>query len=153
MQQEKEKAYQAGLDVFITKPVDYSELFDIVQNQFKQLDVLVDISKKKEELLHFNSAAFRQRMMENEDLMNLSITQAQTQIPIYIHGIIEAQKANNSKELQRIAHALKGLALTLCFERLGKFTAELETKEAAHVSLDWISEFIQQEWEEICKKI
>ncbi len=151
LQQEKEKAYQAGLDVFITKPVDYSELFDIVQNQFKQLDVLVDISKKKEELLHFNTAAFRQRMMENEDLMNLSITQAQTQIPIYIHGIIEAHQANNSKELQRIAHALKGLALTLCFERLGKFAAELETKEAAQVSLDWITEFIQQEWEEICK--
>lgn len=133
MEGAREKCLQAGMDDYIAKPLDFKKLF-------QKLEEYTGISGKynlsgPDDSFRINMNLFEKNMNffyeENSDLLSKSdvikiFTDYTESLNEFLKNIETAVKNNDCKEIEHLAHKIKGTSGTLKINEVFCYTKELE---------------------------
>lgn len=139
MQEDKKKCFEAGMDKYLTKPLNPKELFDTIEN------------KKKEELESRESSGNKETRMTNfTGSIPIDLTSAlertggevdflEELLDMFIEDFKEkytalkaAVKQKDAVQVQKLAHSLKGSSASLGLTALQETFLKLETAGRKH---------------------
>ncbi|HSM64443.1 MAG TPA: response regulator, partial [Gillisia sp.] len=129
---EKERCQEFGMDDYVTKPVIFNTISDIIT---KYLIVPARAKEKKSEIqgsgdMHFDKEALMKKLEGDEEayreLMKMVKTNLED-IQLRLSKSIENQDFDN---VRKIAHSLKGTSLNCSFNVLKDLSSTLECTEA-----------------------
>ncbi len=144
IKEEKEKCMMAGMDDFITKPVNPALLHKILDKYLKRglsaenSNEINDINTAANKIRPDESISFdKNGLMEKADndlalyaeFLEMSFNSALNYIKAFESSIAEL----NFKEIHKISHSLKGLAFTFGFNRLASIASETELNENLNI--------------------
>jgi CheY-like chemotaxis protein len=152
---EKEKCLAAGMDDFLTKPIDREALHKILETHLTSFTEKAGIPSGKTSstgtILHFDE----QMLMENIDNSQIVLNELLDVVPLQFSYDMEALgKAIAEKdlaEIKRATHSIKGASLNMCFIQLAELAKEIELNIERHKmeKLDALFHELVLEWEKI----
>lgn len=139
-QDEKDRCLRAGMDAFLTKPVNREVLREIIGKQVSALDKGVLEGKgnsetkdgqEKEETASspepvFNREEFLEQIGEDHAMMSLILEKSRVNLEENISGLLGALDADDHEAIRSHAHAIKGVCLNLCFQRMASLMKKIE---------------------------
>jgi signal transduction histidine kinase/DNA-binding NarL/FixJ family response regulator len=125
MKNDRERCLAAGMDGYLSKPIDPPELFDVVE----QRPDGVIAAETAVEAPVFDDVAFRRRLDGDELLITDAIGLFLEDLPVRLAAISDAIAESHIEELRAAAHALKGSAANLSAK--GVFDAAAMLEQAA----------------------
>jgi len=135
---DRDKCLHAGMNDYITKPVDPKVLSTIIKKWLKKKSITanfnntnitknnMETSKNNEPIDIFNKKTFMTNMMDDDELAKVIVGSFLDDYPKQIEMLTNALKANDSETAERAAHTIKGLAATLGSEVTRILALELE---------------------------
>jgi len=121
MSADRDRCLAAGMDDYVSKPIDPSVLFAVVeQGDTKATPVLAGSTSI------FDAEALRQRIFSDEALMVELVELFLEDLPARLGAIHKAVIEQHAQALHAAAHDLKGAARTLSTDALAHAAAELE---------------------------
>ena len=144
--EERELCFKSGMDDFLSKPIERSELKRITQKYLLKALKSVD----EEEVNTSESIRFERNILlakiGNEDVLQSLLLMSKTEYPKYILEITNAIKAGDELEIKQKAHKLKGSALNMEFVALGDIAKRIELSASNAAELADLSEMLANEW-------
>ena len=155
---EEDKCHKAGMDDFLTKPIDQAALRKILEKYVisVQLNSSLPIHSgiTKEENPHFDHKKLIRRIDNDRDLFNTFLEIAPEQFSNYISDLQKAINDGKRENVRRSAHALKGAALSMCFPILAELAQVLEKNtESLEADSGVVMTKISAEWEYVLSDI
>lgn len=129
IKEEKEKCFQAGMDDFLTKPIDQNALYSIVKNFLSLLSQRPDesqINNRANFKGHFDLDKLMANIGNNQDLFKEMVELVPDQFSNDITLLKSAIVQNNKEGIKKAAHSIKGASLNMCFNRLADLANDLE---------------------------
>jgi len=114
MNSDRERCLAAGMDGYLSKPIDPATLFAVVEQQGDGERSATTVAGATT----FDEAALRGRVSGDEQLMTELIRLFLEDLPARLAAIDAAVTSGNAGELHKAAHALKGSAGTMATGRL-----------------------------------
>jgi len=152
---EEDKCLMAGMDHYLSKPIDQQLLKAVLE---KYLVIEKNISKQlndneinESNTQHFNETQLMRRIGNNSKLFDELMKIAIEQIPEYIGMLEKAVILKNEKEVERLAHSIKGESLNLSFNALAKIAKKAENNPGNKEKLDAVIKNLWNEWRTISK--
>ncbi len=144
VKEEKEKCMLAGMDDFITKPVDPALLRKTLDKYLKrgrsgkdthEIETLTtDVKiKKPDESISFDKSGLMEKADNDETLYREFLEMSFTSSVNYVEALGRCIPELNFKEIHKISHSLKGLAFTFGFNRLASMAAEIELNDETDI--------------------
>jgi PAS domain S-box-containing protein len=119
--EEKEKSLRAGMDDFITKPINIEKLRQIIQGYLRQ-----DTNEASNEMSeHFDKKTFT-AAVDDLDLVAEIIQHVREDIPRKLFSLEDAINENTAAEAAKLAHTIKGMALNLHCNLFASMAQQLE---------------------------
>jgi len=152
---EKEKCLEAGMDDFMTKPIDQSALHKILEKHlvsfYQKPDFMAAEKIQKNTNSHFDEMMLLENICYDMSLFKELLAEVPNQ---FSHDIVSLEKAVAEKNFEHIrlaAHSIKGASLGICFIRMAELAKETELSATNHESekLDTQLKEINLEWEQI----
>ncbi len=142
LKEEQEACLSAGMDDFITKPIDMEALKKaIIRHLPIQNQVNTEASFEKESLM--------KRVGQNPKLYR-SFLETAKNLPEKINALEQAISKKDSEEIKRMAHSIKGVASMLSFMKLSKLSETIEENENLDCeAMKQIIQEIQKEWDQL----
>lgn len=143
LQQEQEQCLAAGMDAFLTKPIDTEQLRQTLAH-------FLDAASTPSEPVHFDLPRLQKRLSRRQRLIDELISLALKELPQMMQHLAELLVLQDAVSLHRQAHQLKGLALNLDLTALAALAGELEAQAVGAedwVSLAVLNDALQQEWQ------
>ena len=148
MQEDREQAMEAGMDDYLTKPIDSSALADTLMRWLMERSSarlpqpsLPEESKKATQtresgttaMVAFNRAAALERMGDDAELLDSLIMSFLSEIPQDVGSLRLAVANGQAADARRHAHSIKGAASNVGAEALQEWANRLEdaAKESA----------------------
>jgi PAS domain S-box-containing protein len=161
LKQERERAFSAGMDYFLTKPVEASKVVSVLNriiNGDRNEADSVDTTNSPGNLdVHFERDVLFERMSRNKDLFDELMRVAVVDIPNRINQLDSAFIDFDVQEIRQVAHSLKGTAMNMCMPILEAICKDTEEKaKQKHKDRDYYSkqiEAIKAEWSIINKEL
>lgn len=133
----KDHCLKAGMDDYITKPIDPGALLKLVEKWIQQADAPdhQDISgatgtKDKEEQPHvFDLSAALKRTRNNNAFLQSILNDFCKDLDIKIQRLKEAVSHNEREEITRLAHALKGTSASVGADVISRLSASIESAD------------------------
>jgi len=152
VKENKENCLNAGMDDFLTKPVGLDSLREIFEKYLYKTAGKENVCPEtgSKEVEHFDRSTLLERIDNNMDIFNKMIRNVSGYFSEYVGSLQKAVRENNTREVERLSHKLKGAALSMCFNRLAKLASKIEEK-GVHDSRflqDTCSEIVY-EWEKL----
>ncbi len=150
---EKERCLDAGMDDFLTKPIDRTLLNQMLQ---KHLTVFYELAGKtnatvgqKTEMLHFDEALFRENIGNNPVLLEELLKVLPIQFAIDVQALSTSIRVKDIFGVQQAAHSMRGVALNMCFTNLAGLaeTIEMDLTDDNFGEMEEIFQAILQEWD------
>ncbi|NUM37444.1 MAG: response regulator, partial [Candidatus Brocadiae bacterium] len=159
LKEEKEKCMAAGMDDFLTKPLQYKNLLHSIQ---KFLVLPPDLAKSldKKELQKENPG--KKTRFHQQDLMeriyhNEAVFYQLIDLAFSSDDVVHLEDAIQKKALDTIkkcAHKIKGYALNMSFYCLADLAKQLETALVQDVSqIPAIFQELKEEWHQILEML
>jgi PAS domain S-box-containing protein len=129
MQSDKDRCMQAGMNDYLTKPIEPRALFEAVNRWLpNQLERVDKDDKTKERLVSdiFDIKGLLERVMEDEDLARELIRTFLEQTPAQISTLRSHISKGETQPAERLAHSIKGAAANLGGEALRATAYEME---------------------------
>ncbi len=152
--EERERCFDAGMDEFLTKPLDQGKLKLALSKLMKPEDgaepvVPTDAPLKKADAakLSFDEAGLLMRVSNDRELMKDLIGISLAQFPLQIEQLKEAVQSRVPENIRRAAHAIKGSALNMSLNQMGDLALTMEKAELDLI--DGYLEAMQSEWEKV----
>lgn len=159
---ERDKCYDAGMDDFLSKPIDslglrkmlakYTLGIDTEESEVEEL-VATTHKEDSDELseIYFDKEALLAKIGDNMELFSNLIQLAKIEYPKYFENIEVALLENNHKQIKSIAHTIKGSALNMEFIRLGEIAMQLERDADNKSKVKVLLSLIDTEWNKLLK--
>ncbi len=156
MQRDREKCLQAGMDDYLTKPIELLALVAVLEKWLKPKGEVVqpaasepkekaDPSSHEEKLAIFDRAAFMSRVMNDEELARVVLDGFLSELPGEITQLKNHLAAGNTRLVEQQAHKIKGAcaavggealrAVAWAMEQAGK-AGDLDTARDLAADLD-----------------
>ncbi len=155
IKEDKEKCLTAGMDDFMTKPIDQNLMFSMLKKYLVVLSQENETTGQKEkgsnDHVHFDLVSLMENIGNNRTLLKELIEIVPNQFSTDFTLLKRAIDLNNKEEIKKVAHSLKGAAFSMCFNQLAQMTQEFE-QDVNNYDVDGISEkynSIMLEWEQI----
>jgi CheY-like chemotaxis protein len=149
LKEEEDRCRAAGMDDFLTKPVDQEKLQCLLGTYLESLlQDCMDSPHATHEVVdeHFDKTAFHSMIADPAIVEQIYIS-VRSDVPARI-GQLETALANNDRgQGQRLAHAIKGSCLNMYFGRLAMLAADIESDCRAG-SLDKARQSMESLWKE-----
>jgi len=128
-----DQALLAGMDDYITKPIDYGALRDKVLGLLRAAGTspsAAESQPKRDQAsastIHFDLAALTEQVAGDTALIAEMLALSREQFPLYSRELTKAIQENNRDQIHRIAHKFRGSALTLVCNPLGALLTRVE---------------------------
>ena len=148
---EKERCMEAGMDDYLSKPVDEEYLIHKLTKWLSDSNISEDLEKSDINIEnHFDKDHLFETIGKDEELMKQLISFAKKDFPEKIKKIRNYAETENYTELRIMVHTMKGSALSMRFGKLAQFTEDLlkEIKDKmGHEHILKIVEKIEKEFE------
>ncbi len=154
---ERDNCYDAGMNDFLSKPVDsvalrkmlakYSLGYTDEEDEIVELPAENDINELSE--IHFDKEALLSKIGNNMELFDNLMQLAIIEYPKYFEKVESALLENNADQIKTIAHTLKGSALNMEFIRLGEIAKELERDADNKSKVIVLQSIIDTEWKDL----
>lgn len=145
--EERLNCEMAGMDDFISKPVDKTHLFQVLKKYLYPKETIAEKpSNTGAEQVHFNREKLLHKMGENREVVMEILEIARDEFPTYITGLRIAIEKNDQVEIKRASHTLKGSALNLEFIRLGELAHEIEKSNNEQKEVRKLYQELVEEW-------
>ena len=122
--EEKERCLKAGMNDFLTKPIQADSIINILNKYFKSPNVSDNST--------FNKTEIMERIGNNQELFNQIIEAVKTDFPDLINSIKKALDKSDCKTIKLVAHQAKGLALNLNFVKITDILIEIENESKSN---------------------
>lgn len=155
-----EQCFEAGMDGFLTKPVNAKELVDTVKKYLKESLSLSAEQKSKEdqsgntEIMLFDKETFMRGFPADQLTAALFLEQAVETIEAVVAQLKKNIGDLNAEAIRKTAHKLKGSALNMRFNAVGERARSLENmkKIEKKIAENIFSELLS-DWEKTKKLI
>ena len=126
--EEKENCYNAGMNYFLSKPIDKNLLYEMIVNYFDGLITLNENSVKDESvgIIHFDRDKMNSKFGNDADVFKSLLSESVIEFPKYIDEIHQAILVDGKPQIKTAAHTLKGSAYNMEFIQLGNLAFEVE---------------------------
>jgi len=127
---EKERCLEAGMDGFLTKPLDHNRLYNILEkylNYFPQ-ETSNEVAKTVENQgnIHFDRIMVMEGIGSNEMIFDELLSAVESQFGQDIELLGRAIEHRNIADIKRIAHSIKGASLNMWFNKMAELAIEFE---------------------------
>jgi len=145
LKEEQRKALDAGMDEFLTKPIEQDKLqacFNKYLNTNKSLE-------------HIDYPQLLKMVGGDKNILEALIQTTIEDMPERIEGLTQAIEEKDIKTTTMIAHAIKGLAANLHFDQMAIIAKDIETK-SQNSQFDKIARLLSElkaEWETVLKNL
>jgi signal transduction histidine kinase/CheY-like chemotaxis protein len=123
MSSDRDRCLAAGMDGYLSKPIDPSTLFAAVEQEVD--GALVETTSARS-AMSFDQDALRIRLGGDDELMTDIIRVFVEDLPVQLAAIASAVSVQNATALRAAAHTLKGAAGNLSITRLCEAASALE---------------------------
>jgi CheY-like chemotaxis protein len=126
--EEKENCYNAGMNYFLSKPIEKDLLYEMIVNYFDGSITLNENSVKDESvgIIHFDRDKMNSKLGNDADVLKSLLAESVIEFPKYIDEMQQAISAEVKLRIKSSAHTLKGSAYNLEFHQLGNLAFEVE---------------------------
>jgi PAS domain S-box-containing protein len=118
---EKQKCIEAGMNEYLTKPIDTTVLKEIIDKY-----LLNHANRQVQTEVRFDKDALLKRLKNNNYSYTKLLESALSYFPIYITHLQEAVLEGNYLSIRQAAHKLKGAAANIYCNRISKLTFQFE---------------------------
>lgn len=149
---EKEKCLEAGMDNYLTKPIDKKKLKSVLDKYIRCIEDMEIIRTPKKDLpeVHFDLDGLLERSEGNYDLVYSLIEAAKNQFPDVMQELEDVMLNNKEEKISKVAHTIKGISLTMNFNILAGMAEELEkTNPDSKEKINTLYTDIKNEWIQI----
>jgi signal transduction histidine kinase/CheY-like chemotaxis protein/HPt (histidine-containing phosphotransfer) domain-containing protein len=134
-----EKCIKAGMDAYISKPIDFDKMFNMIQENVKYKRHVPNYNKIIDENIDYFIEATG---FDKEDAMEVFEDYIRC-LPDLISGIDEAIKGNEFEKLAKLTHELKGSSGTMRITSIHQLAIKLEA-EALKREIDGCHKYFNQ---------
>lgn len=128
---EKEKCLKAGMEDFLTKPIDQVALYKILEKYLIPIDKRPENSDEKDSIdkvnLHFDKKTFMDNIGNSQPIYDELIELAPKQFSSDLAILEKAISELNFVVIKTAAHSIKGAALNMCFLQLAEIAKKIES--------------------------
>jgi PAS domain S-box-containing protein len=139
MEGDRERCLQAGMDDYISKPIDWQEMFKLIKKWGKlRIEASLSPAMSKPEKKGFAEAKkdetpidmknAMQRFNNDKEFFKEMLREFLNYIPEQVLKLEEASMAGNLSEVQKTAHSIKGAAGNLSAVKVYETSIEIEKK-------------------------
>ncbi|MGB4200546.1 MAG: PAS domain S-box protein [Thermotogota bacterium] len=158
IQGEEEKCLKAGMDDFLTKPVNQVALRNILVKHFSSILETPAKEHQPSEIkteVHFDKESFLGQINHRQDVFQSIIRSVLLEFGGYLKEFGQMIAQGDPSTIRQKAHALKGIALNMFFPKMSKYTEEVE-KNSESLSRDELEDYYARmlaEWALIKKEL
>jgi CheY-like chemotaxis protein/HPt (histidine-containing phosphotransfer) domain-containing protein len=144
MQGDRERCLEAGMNDYITKPVDPRALAEALERWLPKeaapvaTEATVSVSVRKMKSPVFDRSGLMARLMDDEELAQLVVEGFLEDIPRQIAALRGYLEAGDSAGAKLKAHTIKGAAANVGGERLREVAAEMEKAGDLDIVKSWL---------------
>jgi PAS domain S-box-containing protein len=146
---EKERCFDAGMDDFLTKPLEKEALLAVIDKYLlaNENPNGMDEADSDDDISHFDRETLIKRLGGDDLICEKLIYQAIPRFPEYVNNLQKEMAAGDMEKIKGAAHALKGVALNMNFSHLGNLAAKIEMMDRFEKDeTDTLLMQIEKEW-------
>ncbi len=154
---EKERCIEAGMDDFLTKPLENKRLHDILvkhlNHLYQQHDQVKKRNSEKKGNLHFDKSLLMESIGNNQVIFDELLEAIYHQFSHDLEDLEKAIQDRNLFDIKKTAHSIKGASLNMWFSQMAELAIELELNldKGDVQELDEIYNQLRTEWEYVQK--
>lgn len=146
--EEKDNCYNAGMNYFLSKPIDKDLLYEMI---VKYLDGTITLNENLENkesvgIIHFDRDKMNSKIGNDDDVLMSLLSESVIEFPKYLDEIQRAILADDILQIKVAAHTLKGSAYNMEFMQLGNLALEVEQNAENHEVLKTLATSLIVEW-------
>ncbi|MGF1565725.1 MAG: response regulator [Flavobacteriales bacterium] len=140
--EEHNRAIDAGMNAFLTKPIDRAKLYETLTEQ---------LPKASNDIAVFDEEALRSMIRNDQSVLDELFGIAKIDLAERLSHVKEAQSSNDRDYLIRSAHALAGAALSMKFIKLGETARRIEHNPVEALANANMVQELENDWLEVEK--
>lgn len=138
MRGDKEACLEAGMDDYVSKPVEAETIEQMLRKWLAQEKIISDtestvMQETTEEQSVFDKSSFSSRLMDDTELMKHVAINFMADMPTQLEKLNELIEAEDYKQMAAQAHKIKGAASNMAAEHMRELTLEFEQAAKAGV--------------------
>lgn len=149
LREEKEKCIAAGMDDFLTKPLESRKIQTVLNKLFQQGEKITsDLQEKSAtEETHFRFSELLNNLGGDIKVMQQLISSSLNEIQTRINMLEEAYKKIDIQSIKLITHSVKGISLSMCFYVLADIAGKIDNdSEKSFQKMEVLLVELKNEW-------
>ncbi len=147
-EEDEEKCREAGMDNFLTKPIEQSKLNELI-NHYLSKGGEQSPQEIPNSSIHFNRVEMMKRVDNKSDMLNEMIGALEGEMDGTLKILNGAVSEKRDDLIKYNLHKIKGISLNMSFDRLTEIVKRHETGKG--YNYDKLIAEINEEWRTICR--